>query len=391
MPDKARRFLVAIILLIVYGSLYPWRFEMRQFSDSPIRILLSVWPPQLDHFFIRDVIVNIALYVPLGIAAHFAFRKWQLTFFDLYGPVLLGLLLSTSVELTQLYEPLRTASIVDIATNGIGSMLGVFLAVVFENVFETVAAPAAIRAVYRPADRAALALLFTGAAYLLFPFFPVLGPYVLKLKLTAFADAPVFEVTPFVSGLAMWFAGGLLLEAAGMRPARVWLGLSLLLVPAQFLIVGRQPLPAWAIGAATGAVLFGWRGRGLRVRKAEAWAFLLVILARGLSPFHFLAASNGFAWIPFGGLLASDWQAASQVLLEKVFYYGTAIWLLRAAGTGLWRAAAIVALILAGIEAAQIHLPGRTAEITDPILAILLAAALATLSRETETRFRSAE
>lgn len=328
--------------------------------------------------------MNIALYVPLGMAAHFAFRKRPPKFFDLYGPVLLGFVLSASIELTQLFEPARDASVVDIAANVIGSTLGVFLAVVFEAIAE----PAA-RSVHRRAtDQAALALLFAGAAYLVFPFFPVLGLYALRLKLTAFAQAPLFDITQFLSGLALWYAGGFLLQAAALPRARVWLGISLLAVPAQFLIVGRQPLPAWAIGAVAGAVLFAWRGRS-GVSKAEAWAFLLVILVRGLSPFHFVAASNVFTWIPFGGFLGDDWQAGIQVLLEKTFYYGTAIWLLRAAGTPLWNTAAIVAAVLACIEAAQIHLPGRTAEITDPILAILLAGGLAMFCRETKIRFRS--
>ena len=208
------------------------------------------------------------------------------------------------------------------------------------------------------------------------------GLYGLKPKLAAFAQAPVFDLTQFLSGLALWFAAGLLLRAAQLRPARVWLGWSLLAVPLQFLIVGRQPLPAFAIGAVAGAVLFGWRRRGLPVRKAEAWGFLLVILVRGLWPFHWMAASNVFTWIPFGGFFGDDWQAGIQVLLEKALWYGAAVWLLRAAGTRLWQAAAIVAAALAGIEAAQIHLPGRIAEITDPILALLLTAALAVLMRE---------
>ena len=350
-------------------------------------MLFYAWPPRLSLAFLRDAVVNIALYVPLGMAAHFAFRKRPPQLFDLYGPVLLGFVLSASIELTQLFEPARNASVVDIATNIIGSILGVFLAVVFEAIAE----PAARRANRRATDQAALALLFAGAAYLVFPFFPVLGLYGLTLKLTAFAQAPVLDVTQFLSGFALWFAGGLLLQAAVIRRARVWLGISLLAVPAQFLIVGRQPVPAWAIGAAAGTVLFAWRGRSRRVSKAEAWAFLLVVLVRGLSPFCFMAASNVFTWIPFGGFLGDDWQAGIQVFLEKTFYYGTAIWLLRAAGTRLWQAAAIVAAVLACIEAAQIHLPGRIAEITDPILAILLAAGLAILSRETKTRFRSAE
>jgi VanZ family protein len=360
---------------------------MRHLPDNPVRMLLHAWPPRLNRFFLRDGVVNIALYVPLGMSAHFAFRKWPLKFFDLYGPVLLGLVLSASIELTQLFEPARDASVVDIATNVIGSMLGVFLAVVFEAV--ATPAPAALRR--RRTDPAALALLFCGVVYLLFPFFPVTGRYAPTLKLAAFAQAPLFDVMQFVSGLALWYAGGLLLRAAGVRRARAWLGVSLLAVPLQFLIVGRAPMPSWAIGAVSGALVFAWRGKKTPVLKVEAWAFLLVILVRGLWPFRFMADSNVFTWVPFGGFLGDDWQAGIQVFLEKAFYYGTAIWLPRAAGTRLWQAAALVAAVLAGIEAAQIHLPGRTAEITDPILAALLAAGLAILSRETETRFRSAE
>jgi VanZ family protein len=359
---------------------------MRQLPESPLQMLLRAWPPRLNLFFLRDLIVNVALYVPVGMSAHFAFRKWPLRFFDLYAPVVLGLLLSTSVELMQLYEPLRNASIVDIATNVIGAMLGVFLAVAFETFAEGTPASTVHRGV---TDPAALALVFTGAAYLLFPFLPVLGRYALAPKLNAFAEAPVFDLMQFVSGTAFWYAGGLLLKAARIRPARVWLGLSLLAIPAQFLIVARQPVPSWAIGAATGALIFAWRARKAPVHKIEAIAFLFVIVVRGFWPFHFIAAPNGFTWIPFGGFLGDDWQVGILVLLEKVFYYGVSIWLLRASGTRLWQAMTIVAVVLACIEFAQIHLPGRTAEITDPILALLIAGGIAILSRETETRFRS--
>ena len=77
-------------------------------------------------------------------------------------------------------------------------------------------------------------------------------------------------------------------------------------------------------------------------------------------------------------------------MLGKVCYYASAIWLLRAAGMRLLHSVTIVAAILAAIEIAQIHLPGRTAETTDPLLAILMGFVLLILSRETGRRFQSA-
>jgi VanZ family protein len=54
---------------------------------------------------------------------------------------------------------------------------------------------------------------------------------------------------------------------------------------------------------------------------------------------------------------------------------------LRAAGWRLARAAIAVAVLLGAIEVIQIHLPGRVAEITDPLLALILAMTLGLLDR----------
>jgi hypothetical protein len=117
----------------------------------------------------------------------------------------------------------------------------------------------------------------------------------------------------------------------------------------------------------------------------------VLLVLRGLSPFRFVPESAGFTWIPFVATLNADWQPAILVMLGKICYYASAIWLLRASGMRLLRAAATVAAILAGIEIAQIHLPGRTPETTDPLLALVMGFVLLILSRETGRRFRSAE
>ena len=72
--------------------------------------------------------------------------------------------------------------------------------------------------------------------------------------------------------------------------------------------------------------------------------------------------------------------------LRKCFWYGSAIWLLRAAGWRLVRAAVAVALLLGAIEVIQIHLPGRVAEITDPLLALILAVILGLSERSQNLR-----
>ena len=111
---------------------------------------------------------------------------------------------------------------------------------------------------------------------------------------------------------------------------------------------------------------------GLAWRSAVILGFtLFVLIVLGLRPFH-LGAHNVFSWIPFQVLLASPWEGALVILCQKSFWYGSAVWLLFSNYGRFLRATGIVAALLASIEITQTRLPGRTPEITDPILAILL-------------------
>jgi VanZ family protein len=375
---------------------------MRQ-TGNPFWILLHSWSTQPFPYWIRDYVVNVLLYVPLGFAAHAVFRKIGGPGFSLYGPVLLGLLLSTAMELTQLLEPVRHTSIEDVITNVIGSCLGAMAGLLFEGLSSPAAEGVPAREnPSRITDRGALMLSFCWVAWLFFPLFPALSIYVLSRKLMVVERSPALDPIVVISYAAAWIAGGFLLRAAGARIAGVWFLVTLLAIPAGFLIVDRQPSLSMAIGAAAGVAWFLIRDGDGHPSGWEASLFLAVILVRGLAPFHFVAAAKPFIWIPFVATLTGEWQSSAGILLEKVFYYGAAVWLFQAAGLRLAYAATLVSAVLASIEVLQMHLPGRTPEITDPVLALLMGFVLAmlarpghpaaiTLSRETETRFRSAE
>jgi hypothetical protein len=94
-----------------------------------------------------------------------------------------------------------------------------------------------------------------------------------------------------------------------------------------------------------------------------------------LAPFHFGEAAK-FNWIPFRGFFESTWQNGFIILFRKSFWYGSVIWLWRAAGYPLGAVTLIVALALALLEWVQIYLPGRTPEITDAVLAVVMAMVL---------------
>jgi hypothetical protein len=62
-----------------------------------------------------------------------------------------------------------------------------------------------------------------------------------------------------------------------------------------------------------------------------------------------------------------------QSFLEKVFYYGSSVWLSTEAGLRIRTAAVIVAAVLLCTSALEIYLPGRSAELTDMIMALVIA------------------
>jgi VanZ family protein len=72
-------------------------------------------------------------------------------------------------------------------------------------------------------------------------------------------------------------------------------------------------------------------------------------------------------------LFETDRVAAVTIFLGKLFAYGIFVWLLRDSGWRLRYAAAAAAATLGVIEAAQMYLPGRVPEITDPLIALFLA------------------
>jgi len=349
--------------------LYPLHFVHRDLPVSPLYILLHSWEWVATPRFLSDVIINIAIYVPLGISAHLVLRRYGSRLLALAGPVALGTLLSASVEMLQLYTPTRMCSAVDLMNNAIGSALGVVAGLLLAHgtgAWDFRAEDVNIR------DARAAGLLCVRLTVLLFPFFPVISRYVWISKLQIFRAQSLISVTQTALAGAEWFATGLLLVAAGVKRPLRWLLLGTLLLPLQLFILGRIPTPSDFIGAAAGIIAFHYFGKEHSTRRTTAAVLIAAIVSRGLRPFHLSSHPAPFAWMPFTGALTSEWHWGARILVEKTFDYGTAIWLLLKAGVRGWTAVFGVTILLAAVEIVQMWLPAHAAEITDPLIALLL-------------------
>jgi VanZ family protein len=267
--------------------------------------------------------------------------------------------------MTQLFVPGRFCSSFDLLDNMLGAVVGVVVGFIFEEM----ATPVRL---FGPGmqDPSGVAVLYCWVASLAYPFLPETSLRIWLHKASAFVHGPILTPVRLVSAAATWYAAFWLLRSANLRRPGVWWVASTLLIPAQILIVSRRPAPVELVGAIAGmlALVCAFAFRSLRT---GAVAFLAVLLVRGLTPFHFTPAAHPFLWTPFTGYLGMNWQPGILIFLEKAFYYSAAIWLLKHSGVRWLSAIGMVAAVLAVIEIAQTHIPGRTPEITDPLLAVL--------------------
>jgi hypothetical protein len=315
--------------------------------------------------------------MPLGAAAYLALRRVRPQLLAFFSAVAIGTVLSATVEMLQLFTPHRHCSTVDLASNILGTTLGLLAGYAFQQIADIPSASPG----FRLRDRRAIALLYCWIFFLVFPLYPDSWLASWRAKLSVFFVLSASSPAQILVSVAECFAVGRLLVAAGAKAPVRWLLLLLLLLPIQFGIVTHSPKAVEFAGAALGVLVFYLAGKGPVADGAAGIGLLAALTLRGLSPFHFADPGQAFLWIPFGGFLGSEWQGSVSMLLGKSFRYGASIWLMGRAGTGNVRAVAIVAAVLAGIEVLQIWIPGHVAETTDPLLAVLLYLGLRALER----------
>jgi hypothetical protein len=236
----------------------------------------------------------------------------------------------------------------------------------------------------------AMLLFYTWLAYQTFPLFPVLSLTRLAVKFRdRFLEASISPLQTFIY-LVEWLVVAQLLEnVLGAERTRRLFPFLLLVIPAKLMVAGRTFTWSEVAGGVLACICsYFLNGYQRRIGVVGVLIVSMLVLG-GLAPYHWSSVANPFSWVPFSGFLQTDQEFGLLIFLRKCFWYGSAIWILRAAGLRLARAAVAVALILWAIEVAQIHLPGRVAEITDPLLALILALILGLSERLQNLRSKS--
>ncbi|HET7132421.1 MAG TPA: VanZ family protein [Gammaproteobacteria bacterium] len=368
------------LCLIVYGSLFP--FDFNHNGRSLLETALGLGFRRTTR---GDVVANLMLYVPLGLGLVPLFRARYNRLAALAATVTAGLLLSFAIEVLQAYTSTRISSLTDLLLNGASTLAGGVAALLldrFASVLRITDTPGRAAA-----DPTALVVLLFWFCFRLAPFVPTIDWQKYKNALKPLLLNPEARPLSIFSYVVGWLVADHALRRC-VKGANPWLALALaavVVVAGRLVIVDKVLSPAELIALPLCLPFAAVLARVADTRHAAALAVAAaaVVAIQGVEPLAWSSTATPFSWLPFRNSISGNLELGYTVLFEKAFWYGALIWLGTGAGLRLRAATITTVLLLTTIEVAQQWLPGRSPEITDPLLAVALAVLLHVLARST--------
>lgn len=360
--------LLATGALIVYGSLFPFRFGAPDPALGRSLLQLS-W----RYAGRGDVVANLLLYAPFGMSLALVLPSRNRKVLALAAILMAGVLLSLCIEVIQSFTPTRVSSLPDVMLNGAGTLGGAIVGMI-------VGARASLR-ISGFGDREGVAvpflLLVLWLGFRLAPFVPTIDLQKYKNALKPLLLDPQVGALSVFSYAVGWT---IVAQSArgiwyGAQATVAFLALAAIVLVGSVVVVDRAVSASEVLGIVLAAMLVPLLSRAEEPRRVVMLVALVcaTIVLEGLEPFVPAGPAKAFGWIPFRNSIAGGFELGYISLFEKAFWSASALWLLTRAGASLVAAGVCVATGVAAIEIAQRWLPGRSPEVTDPLLALALA------------------
>ncbi|WP_345531241.1 VanZ family protein [Viridibacterium curvum] len=350
-------------LLIAYGSLYPFHFT----TDVDLtQARQALWERAGDLWTnFPDVTGNVLLFLPCGLLIAFMAGHAKAQLSQFFAWVMFALL----VQIAQFWVPERSASLADVLWNGVGCAVGVVAGLAYRRLD---AARDRQEIPFEPLSMI-VALCWLGAE--LAPFVPSLDVGQVRSALRPLRDP--FNIDFVHAGVvAVQFLVAAFALRSGVgryKPALMITGMAAIFLGTKLFIVGHALHPGTLLGLGVGWLAFLiWR------RRETPWGVLLGLLLvsyllDSLAPFQFPGWQSDLHWLPLFARLEGS-MLANLVSLLRIAYISLAvIWLLHGMQARVFAASVIIAICFAGVEYLQTWVAGRTGDMTEPFVLLLLA------------------
>ncbi len=361
-----RKLFAFIICAIIYGSLFPFTFISGDRVSERWDILYNSFSPFTS---LGDILGNIVLFIPFGFFG--AKSLWikgggNKIYFKILA---YGFFLALILQLIQVYIPSRSPAIADVYWNMAGIILGLGFARFLKEYFPD----------FRLTDTASVPVIlsFLWLLSLFFPFVPTLDFQEIKNGLKPLILDPYFQGDVFLIGLTGW-----LLFAHFTRDVfrhsplhRFRLPIfALLSLPMRLLILGNNIDLSDAIAILGAIIVWPVLARS-NLNKTKTFAVLitLTIFLNGVWSPHFIWHGLNFSWVPFSGFLEGSIFLNAKALFLKTFLYGSLVYLLKRAWSHIRVRGFMAFSFILVIEVIQVFMASHTAEITDPLIILLIS------------------
>lgn len=377
-----RTAVTILFALIIYGSLYPltWRF------DHP-KAFIYVGPVS-----VIDAVENILLFLPLGWLISWRCdacgRRWM----HFWKWFLIVLVVASLLQWMQKYLP-RTPAASDILFNIIGHLSGWWLGRLSALTLNSLVSR---HHGLRNADRFALVLMAIWVFAELSPLIPSFDVSTVFAHIKSLWQQDIWQPRRIWTHIGMTLIGlealAYLLRSASVdqyvKPAAILITLAM--ITGKFLVLGQFPGPAVPLGIASGALL--WWLIDLALEETRLLAMLVIstgsYLLYALAPYAFHRSPTSMQWMPFASALRGNIESVMGSVAFEALCFGGMIWssVRLRASPGL--ATLSVAFLAFGCEWMQRYIPGRTAEISSVVTALLVGWMVRVLSKPAATSDR---
>jgi len=363
----------AMSALIVYGSLYPFDFYENWDPGVPFRALFATWRAPTGW---GDAVANLLFYFPFGFFAVRSFRIAPL------ARVLLvvtgGIALSTSMELLQFYVVDRVSCMADVYANAAGTLAGAVAGYLASRALEN-------RILARFAGCGfSLFLLACWLGFRLFPYVPVIDLHKYWRALRVLASLPYLSLADLYRNSVEWIAVAAILQRLpGVLSSGLFVSIFAAgILFARILIAGVLLSRAEVAGLVMGVLAWNL-GLGRLPRRALVMVALIggVLIILSIFSFSWNGKPGAFQWLMFDGLLEPVYSAVPS-FFERMFLWGSLLWLLQCAGMSLKRSVLAAAPFALGICLVCVYAAGKTAGWTDGVILPIVALVMKVLDEK---------
>jgi VanZ family protein len=308
------------IVIIIYGSLFPFDFQFENLAQNDRRAIFST---NIFGARIADILSNVLLFLPLGFAGSelISRNKNEQKYYFLL--CFCSFILALGVQILQIYIPQRYPALYDVLWNMVGTFLGILTANLMARHYSHI---------LKSDHKISLFILLMGwVFFLLTPFIFSFEKATLMANISSHLNIEKYKIENILMFTAIWIVFGKLLEEMIYIRKKLFFSLEAIFIIIIILkmFVFRNVIEPEIFTGGIIAILLLHSKLFLKINvyKLALIILLPMMFYNSLYPFEFIENPyKKFVWIPFGEIFTPDILQTLRTFSYKFFVYGAIIW-----------------------------------------------------------------